>query len=114
MAFLTTVHTLVLYQIPIYFIIFYFLPLRITGGRQLDGVLSAVTVFSFIAYFFFLIKPILLQIDALPGIVAQVNGRCEVFLDGGVTQVKIYRIDSLNFLTFKKFHRIFLFREQIF
>lgn len=36
------------------------------GGRQLDGVLSAI--------------------DALPGIVAQVNGRCEVFLDGGVTQ----------------------------
>lgn len=28
----------------------------------------------------------LVQIDALPAIVKQVNGRCEVFLDGGVTK----------------------------
>ena len=27
-----------------------------------------------------------IQIDALPAIVKQVNGRCEVFLDGGVTK----------------------------
>lgn len=27
-----------------------------------------------------------MQIDALPAIVKQVNGRCEVFLDGGVTK----------------------------
>lgn len=28
----------------------------------------------------------IIQIDALPAIVKQVNGRCEVFLDGGVTK----------------------------
>lgn len=64
------------------------------GGRQLDGVQATVFVkphlirrscyitlhggiFSF--FFFF-------QIDALPAIVKQVNGRCEIFLDGGVTK----------------------------
>ena len=26
------------------------------------------------------------KIDALPAIVKQVNGRCEVFVDGGITQ----------------------------
>ncbi len=26
------------------------------------------------------------KIDALPAIVRQVNGRCEVFVDGGITQ----------------------------
>nr|CAH0098648.1 unnamed protein product [Daphnia galeata] len=36
------------------------------GGRQLDGVQATI--------------------DALPAIVKQVNGRCEVFLDGGVTK----------------------------
>ncbi|KAI9565496.1 hypothetical protein GHT06_009288 [Daphnia sinensis] len=36
------------------------------GGRQLDGVQATI--------------------DALPAIVKQVNGRCEIFLDGGVTR----------------------------
>ncbi|XP_046450627.1 hydroxyacid oxidase 1-like isoform X2 [Daphnia pulex] len=36
------------------------------GGRQLDGVPATI--------------------DALPAIVKQVNGRCEVFVDGGITQ----------------------------
>lgn len=35
------------------------------GGRQLDGVQATI--------------------DALPAIVKQANGRCEVFVDGGVT-----------------------------
>lgn len=36
------------------------------GGRQLDGVQASI--------------------DALPAIVKQVNGRCEVFVDGGITR----------------------------
>lgn len=36
------------------------------GGRQLDGVLATI--------------------DALPEIVKQVNGRCEVYVDGGIMQ----------------------------
>ena len=54
------------------------------GGRQLDGVLATVIIImvqllkGIVNNFFF-------QVDALPGIVKQVNGRCEVFVDGGIS-----------------------------
>lgn len=58
------------------------------GGRQLDGVQATVFVkphlirrSCYITLFF-----LFCQIDALPAIVKQVNGRCEIFLDGGVTK----------------------------
>ena len=43
---------------------------------------SALNAFPFTKLFFLFLA----QIDALPAIVKQVNGRCEVFLDGGVTK----------------------------
>ena len=55
------------------------------GGRQLDGVLATVSRSSFLPSFH-LSLPLSVQIDALSEVVSAVEGRVEVYMDGGVRQ----------------------------
>ena len=60
------------------------------GGRQLDGVLATVLINQprYDILFFRKCTKICIfgsKVDALPAIVKQVNGRCEVFVDGGIS-----------------------------